>query len=118
MTTSSSHRQLTLSAFWESTCHRIFELTQRMPKSVRVSLAQRIESVSLDVLEQAIEATYLPPDLTRAELSAMRRALNRLQVLMRFAYNRQVLSFQAYEEVAYAIDQAGRMVTAWRKALK
>jgi hypothetical protein len=117
MNKATKHDQLKLPAFWESRCQHLFSVTQRMPKVVRMSLSQRIESLGLDILENVVEATYLPPQDTKYMLEKTRRVLNRLQVLVRFGYHQQFLSFNDYETVSENIVQASKMVNAWRGAI-
>ena len=87
---------------------------EKYPKSHKFSLGDRIMSLSLDLLECLIEATY-----TKDRLQHLRRAnlgIEKLRFLLRLSADLRVLDRKRYEHAARTLDETGRMVGGWIKA--
>lgn len=91
----------------------LFERTMRWPKHLRHTLTQRIETLTLEVLEDITTAAY-QQDKTRTLQTANERP-NRLRVLLRLAHEMTVLSHAHYQESAQRLSDAGRLLGAWLK---
>ena len=86
----------------------------KLPRSQKFLLGDRIQTTALDVLEQLIEATY-----SRARERAQGDAnlgLEKLRYLFRLCAELHYLDLRRYEYAARAIDEIGRLVGGWIKA--
>jgi len=87
---------------------------EKFPRSQKFLLADRIENMSLDILEFLIEANY---SQKRAELlERVNLKIDKLRFLMRIAQDIKCIDLRAFEYQARAVDEIGRMVGGWRKA--
>ena len=87
---------------------------ERLPRSQKFLLGDRIQSLALDVLESLIEATY-----TRQRTSQLARAnlgIEKLRFLVRLAQDLRYLDRRRYEHAARCLDETGRKIGAWSKA--
>jgi len=86
----------------------------KLPRSQKFLLGDRIQTTALDVLEQLIEATY-----SRARERALGDAnlgLEKLRYLFRLCAELHYLDLRRYEYAARALDDIGRLVGGWIKA--
>ncbi len=87
---------------------------ERLPRSQKFLLGDRIQSLALDVLESLIEATY-----TRQRTAQLARAnlgIEKLRFLVRIAQDLRYLDRRRYEHAARCLDETGRKIGAWSKA--
>jgi hypothetical protein len=87
----------------------------KFPRVRRFTLGERLESTLIDVLELLVEAAF-----SRAKQDALKRANFRLEVarhLWRLAYELQVIPTRRYEHGARLMDDLGRQVGGWLRAL-
>jgi hypothetical protein len=89
----------------------------KWPKSARFTLTQRIENHALDVTEMLVQARYEPGG-RKARLEDANLRLERMRHLLRLACGAQVESPKGFESALRGIDEAGRMLHGWRKALE
>jgi hypothetical protein len=86
----------------------------KFPRAQRFLLGDRMQTLSLDVLEGLVEATYTrdcKPHLARVNL-----LLEKLRFLFRLAKDLRHLDLRRYEHAAREIDEIGRLVGGWLKA--
>lgn len=86
----------------------------KLPRSQKFLLGDRIQATALDVLERLIEATY-----SRARERALGEAnlgLEKLRFLLRMCADLHYLDLRRYEHGARSVDEIGRMVGGWVKA--
>jgi len=86
---------------------------EKLPRSQRFLLGDRIETTALDVLERLIEATY-----SRERAGLLRAAslgLEKLRHRMRLAHDLRYLDRRRYEHSARELDAIGRLVGGWLK---
>ncbi|MCP4379508.1 MAG: diversity-generating retroelement protein Avd [bacterium] len=86
---------------------------ENFPKRVRFTLANRLDNLALDLVEDLIEARYThdkQPILRRANLR-----LEKLRVLLRISYEQRYLSYNSYEHATRAVNEVGRMLGGWIK---
>ena len=89
----------------------LLEHTQKFPKSLRFSLAVRIEERMLEVLECVTIANKL-----RDRLPLLRRAdvaMESLRILVRLAHTMRVLATNSYEYAAREMDEIGKLLGGW-----
>jgi hypothetical protein len=87
---------------------------EKLPRSYRFSVGERITSAMLDVLTDLVEAAY-----TRDRSELLRHAsrrLNALRLLVRLAKDLHLLSLSAYELTSEHLDEVGRMTGGWLRA--
>lgn len=87
--------------------------TERFPRSLRITLGDRIDNKLLDMLELAVRARYARDP--RKHLASLNMELDLLRYLTRVAKDRMALEIKQYEFVARAIDDIGRQVGGWLK---
>ena len=86
---------------------------EKVPRSQKFLLGDRMQTAALDVLERLIEATYAR-DRTAA-LKAANLGLEKLRHLFRLADDLRHIDPRRYEYAAREIDTVGRLVGAWIK---
>lgn len=87
--------------------------TEKFPKRVRFTFADRINNLALDIVEDLVEARYSrdkQPLLKRVNLR-----LEKLRVLLRLCHQLQYLPHQGYEHAARELNQVSRMLGGWIK---
>lgn len=87
--------------------------TEKFPKRVRFTFADRINNLALDIVEDLVEARY-----SRDKQSLLKRVnlrLEKLRVLLRLCHQLQYLPHQGYEHAARELNQVGRMLGGWIK---
>ena len=87
---------------------------EKLPRSHKFTLGDRIENVALNVLEALIDATY-----TRDRADALRRGnlgIEKLRFLIRLAADLRLLDRRRYEHAARMLDDTGRLIGGWMKA--
>lgn len=108
---------LKLAHRWESIADDLLRRTEKFPKIARYSLASRIDNLAIDVIEGLVEARYTKGRRRREALTELNLRLTRLRVLLRLANRRGYLPHRAYEHVSGEIDEAGRMLGGWLRAV-
>lgn len=84
------------------------------PKDQRFLLADRIETILLEILELLIEAVYSRDKkdiLTKANLK-----LEQLRFMVRIAKDMKYISVKGYDYFCQSALEIGRMVGGWLKA--
>jgi hypothetical protein len=98
---------------WMDFIKWLLPVTEKFPKRVRFSFADRMDNLALDVVEDLVESRY-----TRDKRSLLKRAnlrLEKLRVLMRLSHDLHYVSYKAYEHALRSINEAGRMLGGWMK---
>lgn len=86
----------------------------KMSRSQKFTLGDRIQNTALTVLEQLIDATYSKP--AEPHLRQVNLGLEKLRFLFRLASNLRIIDLRRYEHAARAINDVGRLVGGWLKA--
>jgi hypothetical protein len=89
----------------------LLQHTQKFPKSLRFSLAVRVESRMLEALESVVVANSRRdkmPLLSRAD-----EALESLRILVRLSHEMRVLPLNSYEYASRELDEIGRLLGGW-----
>ncbi len=87
--------------------------TEKFPKRVRFTFADRINHIALSIVEDLIEARY-----SRQKMTALRRAnlgIEKLRVLLRICFESKILSYKAYEHAMVSLNEVGKMLGGWIK---
>lgn len=95
----------------------ILDRTEQLPRSVRPTLARRIEDHALDVIELIVEAIFSPAKIRRGKLRAINLHLDKLRILFRLCHDRRYLSTKQYAYISEQLDELGKMSGGWLKTL-
>ena len=94
------------------------ELTRRtakFPRDYKFLLGDRILVAAYEMFDLLLEAKYTRDKLSRIDTANLR--LERLRFQARLAHDERLLSTHQYEVVARLIDEVGRLVGGWRRAV-
>ena len=103
-----------LFSHWFVTLEWLLDMSERLPKSLRFSLAQRMVQHSLDISELITQAIYSKE--RRAFLEAINLKIELLRMLMRLCHRKKHLSDKQYRFISQRLDEAGRMTGGWLKS--
>jgi hypothetical protein len=87
----------------------------KFPRDQRFLLADRIESMLLDFLEDMIASYYGSEKLTLIEKGNLR--LEKIRYMVRLSKDLHFIDLRRYELITERIDEIGRMLGGWRKSL-
>ena len=96
---------------WMDLTQWLLERTARWPKRLRHSLTERVELLTLGVLEDITTASYAKDK--RVALERAQDRLNRLRMLLRLGHQLHVLSHAQYEHAATQLVDCGRQLGGW-----
>jgi len=102
---------------WEEFTGWLLDQTARWPKSARFTLTQRVENHALDVTEMLVLARYDPRE-RRSLLCRVNLLFERMRFLFRIARRGNVMPRRGFEVAMRGVDETGRMIHGWRKALE
>jgi len=91
----------------------LYPTVNKFPKSQRFVLGQRIETVSLGILEKIIAANQ-----SRAKTAYLKKTsieLDILRYLVRLSKDLHFISLRQYEFAAQKINEIGKMLGGWIK---
>lgn len=100
-------------ARWMQFLEWLLPATEKFPKRVRFTFADRINNLALDIAEDLVEARY-----SRDKRHLLRRInlrLERLRILLRLCHRLKYLPHQGYEHAARSLNEVGRMLGGWIK---
>ncbi len=110
------NRELPVFVKWMDFLEWLLPVTERFPKRVRFTFSDRINHLSLDVVEDLVEACY-----ARDKRSILQRAnlrLEKIRVLLRLSNRMQYLDYRRYEFAMKGINEVGKMLGGWLKQQK
>ncbi len=84
----------------------------KFPRSRRFTLGDRIEVLTLEILELLIEAAYTR---RKGVLRTANLKLEKLRYLIRLAKDLKAINLKAYATAAKLIDDVGRSIGGWLK---
>lgn len=87
--------------------------TTKFPRQHRFVLAQTLQSNSLKLHEQLLEASYSKRPKTSLHQADITLAKLRLQ--LRLCHDLDLLSHGQYKHVAAMVDEIGRLLGGWKK---
>jgi len=98
---------------WNDFLDWLLPVTEKFPRHARFTLANRIDNLALDMVEDLVEARY-----SRKKQAILKNAnlrLEKLRVLLRISCKRHYLSVRGYEHAMRAINGVGQMLGGWTK---
>ena len=98
---------------WEEFCGWTFDRTASIPKSQRFTFGQRIDSITLDILQLVIRAIHSKEK--KDYLDETNLLLEELRVLWRLVQKRGWISLRQLDFVQAKLDECGRMIGGWMK---
>ncbi|MEE9393605.1 MAG: four helix bundle protein [Planctomycetota bacterium] len=98
---------------WEAFAASFLRQANRWPKIHRFTLSQRLQNLTLDVLEKLVQARYEPSQRSQ-NLAECNMILERMRFLMRVAHQLNVCSGRGFENILRSLDETGRMLHGWR----
>lgn len=101
---------------WEEFCGWTFDWTAGIPKSQRFTFGQRIDAITLDILQRVIRAIHTGQKLSYLEEINLK--LEELRVLWRLVQKRGWISLRQLDFAQAKLDEAGRMIGGWIKQQK
>ncbi len=101
-----------LFSLWFDFTDWMLEHTEKFPKHIRVSFSVRLENLTLDIMQDIIQARY---SHKKVYLENINSNLNILRVLVRLSFKRKYLNMNSYQFASNKINEAGRMVGGWLK---
>lgn len=89
---------------------------ENFPRAHRFTVGERLTSHGLDLLTALVEAAYARQKAELLEQAS--RKVNSTRYLLRMAKDLKLMSVDAYSFSAEKLDEIGRMVGGWGKAVK
>ena len=99
---------------WMDIVPWIMSRTERFPKNLRYSLAQKIDNICLEILELIVQTIY--SQAKREALSKINLKLDVLRALSQMAFKMRHLSESQYEYISRELLESGKMVGGWLKS--
>lgn len=89
----------------------------KFPRAQKFVLADRIQNLLTDILQQIIEAYYSRPEAKKPILQKVNVNLEVLRYQIRLAKDLRCIDLRRYEFVQEKINHIGTQVGAWIKSL-
>ncbi len=109
--------QPTLIVHWEAVVGRLLDRTADFPRAHRHTFGQRLENLALDVHGALVRARWSPRDDRRRLLADADMTMAVLRAVLRLAFERRYIAPGPYEALVREVDEAGRQLGGWRRAL-
>jgi len=94
----------------------IYPRVNKFPKSQRFVLGQRIENITLEMLEGSIEANQKRNKISYLKKMSMK--LDVLRVLIRLSKDFKFISLRQYEHASKMLNEIGKMLGGWIKVTR
>ncbi|MCB1813029.1 MAG: diversity-generating retroelement protein Avd [Candidatus Competibacteraceae bacterium] len=105
--------ELPIFTHWMQFLDWLLPTTEKFPKRVRFTFADRINNLALDTVEDLVEARYSRDK--QAILHRINLRLEKLRLLLRLCHRQKFLSHEAYEHAMRALNESGHMLGGWIK---
>jgi hypothetical protein len=92
-------------------------IVEKIPRSHKFTLGDRLETHLMDLLELLIEAFYVPRSQKLPILHRGNILLEKIRYLIRLAHDLHFLRNAQYEELSTRLLEIGRMTGGWIKSL-
>ncbi|OGZ12606.1 MAG: hypothetical protein A3D67_04345 [Candidatus Lloydbacteria bacterium RIFCSPHIGHO2_02_FULL_51_22] len=94
-----------------------YEYYQKLPKTHRHSLGQRIDTLFVEIMETIASAGFLPRDEKRPYVRVAIRKTDTLKVLLMVLWETKSLDTKKYGALSERIEEVGRMLGGWYSQL-
>lgn len=88
------------------------------PKTKRYTLGQKLDQITLDVIELTITAGYLPREQKLPALQKISIKLDLLKILLRLSSETKCLDNNKYQQLISQILEIGKMLGGWIKTVR
>jgi len=88
------------------------------PKNKRYTLGQKIDQITVEIIELTITAGYLPREQKLPVLQKISTKLEVLKILLRTALETKCINNNKYQPLAFQTFEIGRMLGGWIKTVK
>ena len=113
-----SHNQIPLVQKTYDLYKVAYQYSKAFPKSDKYSLGEKIKNLILEVLELLIEAEATKKDWKEPILNKASRKLGLLKILIRLTNEIKILDNKKYLDLGERLQEIGRMIGGWIKAVK
>jgi four helix bundle protein len=98
---------------WKNILSWLIATCGKYPKNVRFNIADRLTNLSLDVLENIIEAIY-----SKQKIYFLKKAnitIEKIRILLQISADNKYISISQYEYITSELLEAGKMLGGWIK---
>lgn len=88
------------------------------PKTCRYTLGLKIDSLFIEIIELAIKASYLTKTEKIIHLMQLSMKLDLLKFFLQITWEIKILDDKKYIRLSERLDEIGRMLGGWIKALR
>lgn len=88
------------------------------PKTKRYTLGQKIDQISLDIIEFITTAGYLSKEQKLPVLNKVSIKLDLLKMLLRLSWETKCLDNNKYQQLTSPLMEIGKMLGGWIKTVK
>ena len=99
---------------WMDVTQWLLARTERFPKNLRFSLAQKLDNLCLEILELIVETIF--SSAKRELLQKINLKLDVLRSLIQLSHKLKLLADNKYEYVSRELLESGKMVGGWLKS--
>lgn len=92
----------------------IMQRTQRFPKNLRFSLAQKMDNLCLEILELIVMTIY--SSSKREFLRKINLKLDVLRALIQMSHKMNIMAENQYEYINRELLESGKMVGGWLRS--
>ena len=93
-------------------------ISPHIAKNARFTVGARIENKFLDLLELTYTTYFSGKDKKTAKLAECIFTTDILKFLITTAWEAKFISHKQYEDVAFKLDEIGKMLWGWRKSFE
>lgn len=90
---------------------------EKIPRSHKFLIGDRIESGLLDVMDHLIRAFYAQHDTKVLQLKEVNIRLEQLRILIRLSHDQKFINHRIYGIISEKLNEIGKMCGGWLKAL-
>jgi len=98
---------------WFIILNWLLDITEKIPKTVRFSIAIKIQNLATDILDSIIEAIYTKdklPIFTKINLY-----LEKIRIYARLSFVRKYLNEKQYNYISKELNEVGKMIGGWSR---
>ncbi len=94
------------------------EYHEKIPKTQKYSLGNRIDKIFVEVMEAVIGASFLPKTEKIPFVKAAIRKLDLLKIFVMILWETKTLNDNRYSALSLPLDDAGKMLGGWNGQLQ
>jgi len=88
------------------------------PKTKRYTIGQRLDQITLEVIELVIIASYLPHEQKLPVLRKIGAKTDLLKILIRLCKETKCVENNHYQHLVAQLIEIGKMLGGWMKSIK